>query len=369
VAEDDNGRRIGAMIARVEQAARRRMQAEQIEIPIVDRLAAQPLRPIAGDGDHANPRRADDAVECRQRLHASCPVSGGIPRAKIGGSWQRRVTRLIAMSEREYLLGTHDEEIERLGLQHRVWRSDVLETWRRAGLAAGQTVLDLGCGPGHATLDLAEIAGPKGRVIAIDQSRRFLDHLAMRTRERGWTHVESYERDLDAGELPAVRVDFAWCRWIFAFVREPEALLARVAGTLNPGGTIVLHEYFDYRTWRLLPRVPDVEAFVAAVMASWRADGGEPDIGMDLPAWLEALGLEIVEVRPLIRIAGPGEAMWTWPAAYLRVGSGRLARLGILTRKQAEKAVIALDAAEARRGSRMVTPGVLSVTARRPLNT
>jgi hypothetical protein len=57
------------------------------------------------------------------------------------------------------------------------------------------------------------------------------------------------------------------------------------------------------------------------------------------------------------------------PARQLRLGSERLARLGVLSRKQAENAVIALAAAKVRPGSRMVPLGVLSITARRPLNT
>ena len=80
--------------------------------------------------------------------------------------------------ERDYVLGTHEEEIERLGLQHRVWRPRALDAWARAGFSRGQTLIDVGCGPGHATLDLAEIVGPSGRVVAVDRSRRFLDAVA-----------------------------------------------------------------------------------------------------------------------------------------------------------------------------------------------
>jgi len=66
--------------------------------------------------------------------------------------------------ERDYVLGTHHEEIARLRLQHRVWRARVLEAWRGAGFAPGHTLLDIGCGPGYAALDLAEIVGPGGRI-------------------------------------------------------------------------------------------------------------------------------------------------------------------------------------------------------------
>jgi len=74
----------------------------------------------------------------------------------------------------DYVLGTGDEEIARLGVQHRVWRARAIDAWRRAGIAAGQTVVDVGCGPGYASLDLAELVGSSGRVIAIDRSQRFL---------------------------------------------------------------------------------------------------------------------------------------------------------------------------------------------------
>src|SRR5512145_1640514 len=107
-------------------------------------------------------------------------------------------------TERDYLLGTHDAELARLGLQHRVWRPRALDAWRRAGFTVGQTVLDIGCGPGHASLDLAEIVGPAGRVVALDRSRRFLDALEAARRQRGLANIATHELDLDEEPLPPV---------------------------------------------------------------------------------------------------------------------------------------------------------------------
>jgi ubiquinone/menaquinone biosynthesis C-methylase UbiE len=180
--------------------------------------------------------------------------------------------------ERPYVLGTHDEEVQRLGLQHRAWRRQVLEAWRRAGISEGHTVLDVGCGPGHATLDLAEIVGPTGHVVALDRSRRFLDVLQGSARARGLGNVAIHPVDFDLGDLPDVRAGAAWCRWILAFVARPRELLERVCAALEPGGAIVIHEYFDYGTWRIGPQCPELSEFVAAVMRSWRDAGGEPDV-------------------------------------------------------------------------------------------
>ena len=63
-------------------------------------------------------------------------------------------------TEIDYVLGTHDEEIERLGLQHRVWRPLMLDAWIRAGITGGSHFADFGAGPGFATLDAAAMVGP-----------------------------------------------------------------------------------------------------------------------------------------------------------------------------------------------------------------
>lgn len=273
---------------------------------------------------------------------------------------------LPAMSEREYVLGTHDEEIARLGLQHRVWRSRVLPAWRRAGLAPGHTALDVGCGPGYASIDLAAIVGHRGRVVAVDQSRRFLDHLERRARESGYSAVETFERDLDADPLPDTAPDLVWCRWILAFVRDPRALLGRIARALVPGGVLVSHEYYDYGSWRLLPGCEPFDEFVARVIDSWRASNGEPNVGRSIPSWCHELGLEISAVRSHVTLSPPGDPMWEWCAAFLRSGLDRLVSIGQLTHARADDIHAAFDAAAREPVIRMCTPSVIEIIARKP---
>ncbi len=58
-----------------------------------------------------------------------------------------------------YVLGSHERERERLQRQHAIWRDDCLAAWQQAGWGTGQRLLDLGCGPGFASLDLAQRVG------------------------------------------------------------------------------------------------------------------------------------------------------------------------------------------------------------------
>jgi SAM-dependent methyltransferase len=266
--------------------------------------------------------------------------------------------------EAEYVLGTNDEEVTRLGLQHRVWRQHAVEAWGRAGFTAGQTLLDIGCGPGFASLDLAAIAGPSGRVIAIDKSSRFLTSLQSAARLNQLSNITCHEIDLDRERLPVVMADGAWARWAFAFVRNPRALVHDLAERLEVGGTVALHEYFDYGTWRTAPRSPELEDFVGAVIASWRESGGEPDVALDLPRWLEEAGFDVVHVRPIVDVIGPGHDKWQWLAAFIESGRRRLVDLGAFDRERSEALGRAVAAWEASPSPPfMVTPAVLEIVA------
>jgi SAM-dependent methyltransferase len=266
-------------------------------------------------------------------------------------------------SDREYVLGTHDEEIARLALQHRVWRPRATAAWRRAGFTVGQTILDVGCGPGYAALDLAEIVGESGRVVAIDKSRRFLDSLEAARVHRGLQNITAHEIDLDEEALPDVEADGAWSRWVFAFVKRPRDLLARVGGRLKRGGVLVAHEYFDYATWRLSPRCAELEEFVRITMESWRASGGEPDVGLDLPVWLGELGFEVRTLRPIVEIIPASNFVWQWPKAYIRNGLLRLVDLGYLTKERAGAMAEEISVREAAPHTHMITPAVAEIIA------
>ena len=115
-------------------------------------------------------------------------------------------------SEQDYVLGTHDDEIARLELQHRVWRPVVLDCWRNAGIKTGSRVLDVGAGPGHATVDLAEMVGPTGEVVAVERSGRFARAAQDACRLRQLANVRIHELDLMKSDLPPGPYDASWCR-------------------------------------------------------------------------------------------------------------------------------------------------------------
>jgi SAM-dependent methyltransferase len=230
--------------------------------------------------------------------------------------------------ESDYVLGTNDEELERLGLQHRVWRPVVLDCWRRAGITFGSKVIDVGAGPGYATMDLAELVGPTGEVLAIERSGRFVEFAKKSCASRGLTNVRFREADLMEETLGQGEFDATWCRWVASFVSSPQKLINTIASALRPGGVAIFHEYIDYRTWRVAPRRPALESFVNEVMASWRDNGGEPDVALDFPNLFREAGLRTIEAHPRILTITPRDYAWQWPASFIETNLARLKELG-----------------------------------------
>jgi len=265
--------------------------------------------------------------------------------------------------ERDYVLGTNEEELKRLGVQHRAWQPVVLECWANAGIAAGACVLDVGAGPGYATVDLAEIVGARGRVVAVERSHNFVHSLQNTIKERALSNVRVHELDLMADALPSGPFDFIWCRWVLCFLSAPELLVKKLAGVLRKNGHAIFHEYGHYTTWRFIPGRARFEEFRAHVIATWRESGGEPDVGRELPAWLGENGFVLRSVTPRIFCLRPGDYMWEWPSQFIHVHLERLQQLGKIDLAFADKVRADLAAAEKDEISFMLTPLVLEIVA------
>ena len=265
----------------------------------------------------------------------------------------------------DYILGTNSDELYRLEFQHGVWRETVLDCWRRAGIKAGARILDVGAGPGYATIDLATMAGPSGQVIALERSINFLAAARERIAASGFKNVEIHSLDLMQDLIPAQAMDFAWCRWVNSFVASPGTLVKKIHAALRPGGTAIFFEYVDYASWRLLPHEPMLNEFVTRVMASWRETGGEPDVAPAVVGALHASGFKITSARPHVFCARPGESFWQWLEMFTEVNTARSLEAGAVTRDWAGSFVARMDAARKSSNSLMITPMVLEIIARR----
>jgi SAM-dependent methyltransferase len=269
----------------------------------------------------------------------------------------------VTAGERSYFLGTHDEELERLGLQHRVWRPTVLECWRRAGIGRGSKVLDVGAGPGFAAADLAEIVGPEGAVVAVERSARFVEAGCEMLASRGLGNVRYHELDLMVDPLPAGGMDASWCRWVACFVASPALLLDKIEAAVRPGGVAIFHEYIQYDSLRITTAGPRMREFVQQVEQGWREAGGEPNVAPVVVKLLQERGFSIRDAIPRVFCVRPGDLMWQWPATFIDIHLRHQLELGRIEQSWAEAVRAEFTAAEQQAATLLITPMVLEIVA------
>jgi SAM-dependent methyltransferase len=267
---------------------------------------------------------------------------------------------------REYILGTDDVELQRLGLQHQVWVSQQWRMLERAGLRAGHAVLDLGCGPGFTTFELAHVVGPNGRVVARDTSARFLRHLQHEAKRRGMTQIETSEGTAEELALPNASLDAAYSRWLLCWLPDPGRALRAVARALRPGGFVMVQEYLDWAAMKMIPRSAAFDRAVAACMRGWELGGGHIDVGERIPALAAECGLRVESFEPIARAGAVGSPVWRWIESFHRTWLPRVVERALLATDEMQRLFAEYDTRNDSGDGRLCAPTMVDIVLRRP---
>ena len=100
-------------------------------------------------------------------------------------------------------------------------------------------------------------------------------------------------------------------------------------------------------------------------MASWRASGGEPNVGRELPQLLTDAGFCVLEMIPRVRTVSQRDYTWQWPKSFIEINIARLEELGRVTPEQAADVRREFAEVEADSGSWFTTPMFLEIVARK----
>lgn len=173
----------------------------------------------------------------------------------------------------------------------------------RAWLQPGTEVLDLGCGPGTISVDIAARVAP-ARVVAVDLDPGVLEQARAAAREQGVTNLEFRRGNAYALDLPDASVDLAHAHQVLQHLADPVAALRELARVTRPGGRIAVRDA-DYSAFTWYPANPGLDHWLDLYRSVARHNGGEPDAGRRLLAWAHAAGLRDLTVS---------SSTWTYPA-------------------------------------------------------
>ncbi len=146
--------------------------------------------------------------------------------------------------EPKYLFGDSDLAARRLELLARVF-DDSTRTFllRAASGNAWRLAVDLGCGPGFTTRLIAQTL-QCDHVVGFDRSESFIK-LA---RAVGPERVSFTRHDITAVPFPCGDAEMVFCRFLLTHLEDPEAIVARWATQLNPGGLMIIEEVETIQT-------------------------------------------------------------------------------------------------------------------------
>ena len=190
-----------------------------------------------------------------------------------------------------YALGRTPEEYARLRLQALVWEASTGRLLDQAGLAAGASCLDAGCGPGETMRLMAERVGPKGRVVGLDVDES-LGALALeRLHRAGHAQCAWHRHDVAAdAPIPGAPFDLVHARLLLFHLPERVAVLARLWDAVAPGGRLVVQDY-DLRAISVLPALASVEEVGRVLTGAFTAAGADVSAGARLPVLFAQAGV------------------------------------------------------------------------------
>ncbi|MFD5062127.1 MULTISPECIES: class I SAM-dependent methyltransferase [unclassified Streptomyces] len=175
-------------------------------------------------------------------------------------------------------------------------------------LRPGMAVLDVGCGPGTITADLAALVAP-GRVTAVDTNREILDQAAEVAAERGLDDVEFATADVHDLDFPDDSFDVVHAHQVLQHVGDPVQALREMRRVCRPGGIVAARDS-DYAAMTWYPEVPVLDAWLELYRRVARANGGEPDAGRRLLSWARQAGFTDIT---------PSAAAWCFATPENRV--------------------------------------------------
>ncbi|MFI6094959.1 class I SAM-dependent methyltransferase [Lentzea sp. NPDC051213] len=195
-----------------------------------------------------------------------------------------------------YVLRHSDHETRRLETQAAFYAEHTEWLLKTAGITAGMHVLDVGCGAGDVTIQLARIVGPTGSVVGVDADANVLEAARQRVDLANVTFRQATLPDVPLDHP----VDAVVGRMILMHLPDPVTALRALSTVVRPGGVVTFQDMNTTR-FRSVPALPLLTKCVTTLNDSLLAAGRALDTGERLHSLFLEAGLpgpELAVVAP-----------------------------------------------------------------------
>jgi ubiquinone/menaquinone biosynthesis C-methylase UbiE len=209
------------------------------------------------------------------------------------------------MPEPQYTHGHHEAVLR----SHRWRTAENSAAYLLPHLRPGLDLLDVGCGPGTITVDLAGRVAP-GRVVGIDPAMEAIGAPAADAAPNAtFTTGDAYELAYANNSFDVVHA-----HQVFHHLAEPIVALREMRRVCKPDGLVAVRET-DYSAYAWHPADPRLDLWLTTFKEVARANGGEPDAGRHLMGWAHAAGFSQVT---------PSASVWCFATSEDRAWWGGL---------------------------------------------
>jgi len=216
------------------------------------------------------------------------------------------------MAGERYTHGHHDAVL----MSHRSRTAANSAAYLLPLLEPGQRLLDVGCGPGTITADLAELVTP-GEVVALERAPEVLEEASSVAAERGITNLTFTVGDVYELDFPDAAFDVVHAHQVLQHLADPVAALREMRRVARPGGVIAARDA-DYAAMTWYPDEPRLDRWSEIYHRAARNNGAEPDAGRRLLAWANRVGFAEVRATASVWCYADDESRAWWSELWAR---------------------------------------------------
>lgn len=262
-----------------------------------------------------------------------------------------------------YVIRGGAEGRERLRVLARVNRNSTLNLLQRAGIQSGMVCLDVGCGGGDVSVEMARLVAPDGKVVAIDLDEVKID---IARREAAAQQISNVDYRAAALETYVVREEFdlAHARFVLTHLRDPSEALRSIRTALKPGGVVVIADA-NFSGLFSQPESPAVRRYVQLYTETLNRRNGDADIGLRLPGLLSEAGFEDIHLSIVQHAAMSGDTKLISPITLEYIADSAIAE-GVASRAEIERILVELYAFARDPTTVLSGPRIIETWARKP---